>query len=73
MTIIWEAKDIKPGRRFTKKDSEELWIIGYRTDSDDYASRYVSISENDGMVTKNHTKEELAAILNENGYVPVLD
>jgi len=68
----WRAEDIKPGRRYTKKDTEEVWIIGYRTDSDDYEARYVSVSENDGMVTSPpHIKEELAEIFNENNYVPM--
>jgi hypothetical protein len=68
----WETEDIKPGRRYTKKDTEEVWIIGYRADADNYETRYVSVSENDGMVTTPpHTKEELAVILNEYGYVPM--
>jgi hypothetical protein len=71
MKMIWNAEDIRPGRRFTKKGTEEIWIIGYRTDVNNYEARYVSIAENDGMITKNHTKEELAEILNKNGYVPI--
>ncbi len=68
----WKTEDIRPGRRYTKKDTEEIWIIGYRTDADNYEARYVSISENDGMVTSPpHTKKDLAEILNENNYVPV--
>jgi len=69
---IWKAEDIKPGRRYTKKHTEEIWLIGYRTDADNYEARYVSVSENDGLVTSPpHTKAELAEILNENNYVPV--
>jgi len=68
----WKIEDIRPGRRYTKKDTEEVWIIGYRTDSDDYEARYVSVSENDGLVTSPpHTKKDLAEILNETNYVPV--
>jgi len=68
----WKAEDIKPGRRYTKKDTEEVWIIGYRADAVvNYKARYVSVSENDWMITSPYTKEELAGILNENGYVPM--
>ncbi len=71
MRIIWEAEDIKPGLRHSKKHTKEIWIIGYRADADDYEARYVSVSESDGMVTKPYTKEELAVILSEGGYVPI--
>jgi hypothetical protein len=69
----WRAEDIKPGRRYTKKDTEEVWLIGYRTDAvANYEARYVSVSENDGLVTSPpRTKEDLAKVLNEDGYVPV--
>jgi len=70
MKIIWEAEDIKPGRRYINKDTG-IWLIGYRADADDCRARYVSVSENSGRVTSPYTKEELAGILNENGYVPV--
>jgi hypothetical protein len=68
---IWEAEDIRPGRRYSKQHIKEIWLIGYRADADDYEARYVSVSESDGMVTKPYTKEELAAILSEGGYVPI--
>jgi hypothetical protein len=68
----WEAEDIKPGRRYTKKGTEEVWTIGYRADAvANYKARYVSVSENDWMVTHPYTKEDLAGILNESGYVSV--
>jgi len=67
----WKTEDVRPGRRYTKKDTEEIWIIGYRTDIGDYNARYVSVSENDGMVTLPYTKEEFAQVLNANEYVPV--
>lgn len=71
MKIIWGAEDINPGRRYSKKNIGETWIIGYRSDTDDDVVRYVSISENDGMVTIPYTKEGLAEILTEYGYIPV--
>jgi len=71
MKIIWEAEDIKTGRRYSKKNIRETWIIGYRSDTDDDVVRYVSISENDGMVTTPYTKKGLAEILTGNGYIPV--
>jgi len=69
----WRAEDIKPGRRYTKKDTEEVWIIGYiyRADVDNYGACYVSMSENDWMVTSPYTKEKLAAILSEDECVPI--
>jgi hypothetical protein len=70
MKIIWEVEDIKPGRRYINKDTG-IWLIGYRADADDCRARYVSVSENSGRVTSPYTKEELAGILNENGYLPV--
>jgi hypothetical protein len=71
MKMIWNAEDIRPGRRLTMNGTEETWLIGYRADADDYEARYVFVSEDDGMVTSSCTKEELAGILNEYGYVPV--
>jgi len=71
MKIIWEAEDIKPGLRYSKNHTKEVWIIGYRADADNYEARYVSVSENDWMVTSPYTKEDLAKILNESGYMPV--
>jgi len=67
----WETEDIKPGRRYSEKHTGEIWLIGYRADANDYKARYVSISENDGMVTSSYTKEELVVILNKHGYMPV--
>jgi hypothetical protein len=51
MKVIWEVEDIRLGCRYTKKDTEEVWIIGYRADADDFTARYVSISESNWMVT----------------------
>jgi hypothetical protein len=68
----WKAEDIKPGRRYGKKGNKEVWIIGYRADAVvNYKARYVSVSENGWMITSPYTKEELAGILNENGYIPM--
>jgi hypothetical protein len=73
MKFIWEVEDIKPGRRFTHTGAEEIWLIGYQVDSDDYKARYVAVLENTGMVTTPTTKKDLAAKLNEGGYMPVDD
>lgn len=70
MKFIWEAKDITPGRRYSKGSINEKWIIGYLLHCN-MEDKYVSISDQDFMVTKGHTKEELAKILTENEYMPV--
>jgi hypothetical protein len=67
----WETEDIKPGRRYSEKHTGEIWLIGYRADDHDYGDRFVSISENTGMVTSSYTKKKLIEILNKNGYIPM--
>ena len=70
MKVIWKAEDIVPGRRYSKEGIKEEWIIGYL--SNNYGdNRYVSISDQDGMVTAGTDKESLAARLTEGGYIPV--
>ena len=70
MKVTWEADDIKPGRRYSKPGIGEKWILGYISDMDGPA-RYVSVSDQDGMVTEPRTKEQVAQVLTENGYLPV--
>lgn len=70
MKVTWEAEDITPGRRYSKPGIGEKWIIGYISDMNGQ-TRYVSVSEHDGMVTEPRTKERLAQVFTENGYMPV--
>lgn len=70
MKVIWEEKDITPGRRYTKEGIGEKWIVGYLSGALGDA-RYVSVSDQDGMVTEPRTKEQIAQILTDNGYLPV--
>jgi hypothetical protein len=70
MKVIWETEDIKPGRRYSKEGIREKWTIGWLSDTDD-ETRYVSVSDQDGMVTKPRTKEQMAALLSSQAYLPV--
>jgi hypothetical protein len=70
MKVTWEPDDITPGRRYSKKGLRERWIIGYLAELDG-PSRYVSVSESDGMVTQARTKEEVARMLTQHGYLPL--
>lgn len=69
MKVTWEAEDIWPGRKYSKRNIEE-WIIGYLSCLE-WPVKYVSISLNDGMVTHPMTKDEFAEVLNREGYLPV--
>lgn len=70
MRVIWEAEDIVVGRRYSKPGLDEEWIIGFIGGMGG-PIRYVSISDQDGMVTGPKSKEEIALDLTEAGYLPV--
>ena len=70
MKVTWEEKDINPGRIYSKEGIDEKWIIGYLSAMDG-PECYVSVSNRDGMVTDPRTKEQMAQLLTENGYLPV--
>lgn len=70
MKVEWEAEDIVPGRRYGKEGLREKWVIGYLSFADGQ-ERYVSISDQDGMVTEPKAKEQMARNLTENGYLPL--
>lgn len=70
MKVIWEVNDIILGRRYGKPGFIEEWTIGYLAWEHESA-RYISVSNQDGMVTNPHTKERLAEILTENDYLPL--
>jgi hypothetical protein len=69
MKIIWEAQDITPGRSYSREGIGETWLIGYLSYEDSRAC-YVSVSQNDGLVTKPMTPEEMAGMLTREGYLP---
>jgi hypothetical protein len=70
MQVVWEAADIKPGNRYGKKGVNEQWIIGYRPELAD-PLRYVSVSDQDGMVTLPCSKEQMARALTAGDYLPL--
>lgn len=70
MKVIWEADDIVTGRRFGMRQVEEKWIIGYIS-SVEGPARYVTVSDQDGLVTDPCTREYLAQRLNADGYLPL--
>lgn len=70
MKIIWEARDIRGGRRSKKPGvMGEGTIIGYEPGS---ANRWALISLDDGLVIcRMQSQEQLATLLTEGGEVPV--
>lgn len=70
MKVIWEAQDIRPGRKYGKPSHSEEWMIGFLSFVDG-PQKYVSISMVDGMITPPMGELELAKSLTESGYVPV--
>ena len=69
MKVTWEAGDIRTGRLYGKVGAGEMWMIGYVVNVSGI-NGYVSVSMNDGMVTEQKTKEEMAKTLTECGYLP---
>lgn len=70
MKVTWEAEDIIPGRRYSKPGIQEVWTIGFLA-AEQTQVRYVSVSNQDGMVTPPMAKGDLAASLNTSEYIPV--
>lgn len=77
MKIVWEAEDIKPGRRHGKPGRAERWIIGYLVADcflepamDIRSARYCEISLADGAIQGPFSRQELAHGLNECGEMP---
>ena len=71
MKFIWEPDDIQVGRKYSRPDITEEWLIGYLPSVDRVGPRFVSVSMDDGMVTEGSTANELSASLTRNNYVPV--
>ena len=69
MKFIWEEQDIKVGRKYSRSDINEVWMIGYMAGKS--SCGYVSISMDDGLVTESNSKEGLASMLTEEKYIPV--
>lgn len=70
MKVEWEEKDVWAGRRFHKPGTQEEWMIGYMA-SESRETGVTMISLIDGMVQPHRTRTEMAAHLNEGGYVPI--
>ena len=70
MKCIWEEKDIRTGRRYSRPGLGEDWIIGYLSAADN-DRRYCSISTADGLVTAPRSKREFADHLTKEDYLPV--
>lgn len=67
MRIVWEKKDIVPGRKYRKPNTAETWMIGYMSSREDC----VSVSLSDGLVTSKITRKQAAENLTQEGYVPL--
>jgi hypothetical protein len=70
MKVTWDEKDIRAGLRYGRATIRERWIIGYDPTLPAGEKRWVSVSLQDGMVTRAQTAHELAVSLTESGYVP---
>lgn len=70
MKFIWEEKDVVVGRRYSRSGIGEQLLIGFMA-SHNGPDNYVSISLNDGMVTKPRSRESMAGMLTDQEYVPV--
>lgn len=68
MRYEWEANDIQPGVRYTRKDISEVHMFGYMAAREDRL--LVSISLDDGMVQPPQTADEWAAMLTRARYEP---
>ena len=70
MKFIWEESDVLVGRKYSRPDISEVWMIGYRAELGHDDARLVSVSLSDGMVTMALTREEMVDMLNQNSYIP---
>lgn len=68
MKVTWETEDIRPGRRYSRADISEVWMIGY---DPELGEQFASVSLLDGLITDFKTRERMAKDLTENGYVPL--
>lgn len=70
MKVIWEAADITPGRRYGKPGGGQKGFIRclYTTIGEDLC---VTVSAHTGMVGTPRTKEQIAQLLTDSGYMPV--
>ncbi len=70
MRFIWDKDDVYVARKLSRPAMLEVWMIGYIYDKDS-KKKYVLISLNDGLVTAESTREEMADTLTEGCYVPL--
>ena len=69
MKVIWEEDDIIVGRKFMKKGTSEIWIIGYTAFTN--GEKYVTVSLSDGMVTEAINADTMAKRLTQSNYLPI--
>lgn len=70
MRVIWEPKDIVPGRLVKRPGTNEAWMIGYLPNMQPPGG-YVLISMSDGMITGDPCRAaKMCEILNQ-GDLPV--
>ena len=71
MKVEWEAGDIVCGRRVTKGEEGEKFILGFDA-SEPAKTRYIMVSLRDGMMLKKEqSMKSLAAYLTEHEFFPV--
>lgn len=75
MKLIWEERDIKPGRVVTPIGSHpggERWVIGYTPHPTEKKSNLFSlVSLADGAICLPNDAAHFVALLNEGGLWPV--
>lgn len=71
MKLIWEANDIRFGRKIQKPGTPEIWIIGYPAGTSSREPRYSFVSLSDGMIGAPYLKDDFVKALTAEGYFPV--
>ena len=69
MKVTWEEKDIYGGMRYFHPQHSGEWMIGYSTNKQ-HKHLYVTISLSDGFLSTPRTKQQLAEILTNFGFLP---
>jgi len=70
MKVVWEEKDIRPGRKVRMEGCQEVWMIGYLFMGS--STCYTLVSLRDGMVSSpGQSKKDLADRLTKNGDIPI--
>lgn len=73
MKIIWEAKDIRAGRKVCLPGpGTELWIIAYHPGVEKKGNAFTLVSARDGLIMHDVLQDaaSIVAVLNHHCYVP---